>query len=174
MKLTPLDLHQKTFKKVSFGGLDAAEVQHFLAQAAQSLEEATRELHRLQEAVRQRDAQLSEHREREQVLQNTLTTAQKVTEDLKTSARKEAELLLSDAELQAEKIVANAQARRLQLIGEIDELKRARATFVQQLSSLVEAHKSLLEAMTGTTDPAVPKAPPAPDNVSFFAPPTKR
>src|SRR5437016_4086684 len=102
MKLTPLDIQQKTFKKVRFGGVDAAEVQKFLAAAAQALEDATRELHRLQETLRQKDAQLAEHREREQILQSTLTTAQKITDDLKATSRKEAELLLSDAELQGE------------------------------------------------------------------------
>lgn len=170
MKLTPLDIHQKQFKKSTFGGVDPADVQQFLKMVAHALEEATRDLHKLQEQVRQKDSQLAEHRDREQNLQSTLTTAQKVTEDLKSNARKEAELMVSDAELQAEKIVANAQARRLQLIGEIDELKRARSTFISQLTSLVEAHKSLLEAMAGEGSA---KGTAAPDNVSFFAPPNK-
>jgi len=172
MKLTPLEVQQKTFRKARFGGLDAAEVDQYLDVVAHAMEDQTRDLHRLQEQLRQKDSSILEYRDREQMLQSTMTTAQRVTDDLKGAARKEAEVMLSDAELQAEKIIANAQSKRLQLISEIDELKRARATFIVQLSSLVEGHKTLLAAMTGEADKSKPAA--GADNVSFFAPPAKR
>jgi len=168
MKLTPLEVQQKTFKKVRLGGLDAHAVSSFLELVAAEMEQLVRHGHRLEESLRERDAQLADHRERERLLQETLTTAQKLTEDMKARARQEAELLIQDAELQGEKVVANAQARRLQLINEIDELKRSKSTFVSQLAALIESHRALLEALRG--DPA--KAGPG-DNVSFFAPPTK-
>jgi cell division initiation protein len=173
MKLTPLEVQQKTFRKVRLGGLDAAEVGQFLEQVAVQMEDLVRETHRLHEALRQKDSQLAEHREREGLLQSTLTTAQRVTDDLKAQARRESELLLSDAELQAEKIIANAQAKRLALISEIDELKRAKSTFVSQLGALVEGHRALLESLTGEAPGQKPAAPG--DNVSFLAPnPAKR
>jgi cell division initiation protein len=173
MKLTPLEVMQKQFKKVFTGGLDASEVRSFLEHVAREMEEQVRETHRLQETIRQRDHSLVEHKEREALLQTTLTTAQRVSDELKSAARKEQELVLQDAELQAEKIIANAQAKRLALIGEIDELKRAKASFVQTLQSMIDAHRALLEAVTGQE---VSKPPPAvaTDNVSFFAPPAKR
>ena len=175
MKLTPLEVQQKTFRKSRFGGSDAEEVAHFLEAVARAMEDQTRELHRLQEAARQKDTQLAEFREREQMLQATMTTAQRVSDDLKALARKEAEVMLSDAELQAEKIIANAQSKRLQLISDIDELKRARATFIVQLTVLVDGHKMLLQAMAGTTTAEEKsKSAAGPDNVSFFAPPSKR
>ena len=172
MKLTPLEVQQKTFKKAVFGGVDAAEVDQFLDLVAHAMEDQTRDLHRLQEQLRQKDSSLGEHKEREQMLQATMTTAQRVSDDLKGAARKEAEVMLSDAELQAEKIIANAQSKRLQLISEIDELKRARATFIVQLTSLVEGHRTLLNAMTGEADKSKPAT--GGDNVAFFAPPAKR
>ena len=74
---------------------------------------------------------------------------------------------------QSDHIVQNAQQKRLQLINEIDDLKRARLTFVQQLSSLLDTHRTLLDSARG--DPtAAPGTAPVEDNVSFFAPPTKR
>ena len=60
MKLTPLDIQHKTFKKVSFGGADAKEVDRYLELVATELEELVRELHRLQETVRQKDSQLAD------------------------------------------------------------------------------------------------------------------
>ena len=83
--------------------------------------------------------------------------------------------MLVDAELHAEKIIANAQARRQQLIGEIDELKRARASFVQQLSAMIETHKSILDHIRGEVQASEPAPPPAAgDNVSFLAPPASK
>jgi hypothetical protein len=92
---------------------------------------------------------------------------------MKAHGRKEADIVLSDAELQAEKIIANAQARRLQLIGEIDELKRARASFLQQVSAMIETHKAILDHIKGETQASEP--PPATgDNISFLAPPVSK
>src|SRR5229473_1907176 len=107
---------------------------------------------------------------REQLLQKTLTTAQKLADDVRENARKEAQIVVSEAELQGEKIVQGAQQKRLQLIKEIDDLKRLRLTFLQQLSSLLDTHKALVDSVRG--DPAT--SPGAEDNVSFFAAPTKR
>ena len=169
MKLTPLEVQQKQFKKVTFGGVDPHDVDKYLDEVARQMEELVRETHRLQEAVRQKDSQLLEHTQREVLLQSTLTTAQRVTDDLKGQARKETELILQDAELQAEKIIANAQAKRIALITEIDELKRARATFVIQLQSMIDGHRALLEALRGDAAKN-----PSGDNISFLAPPSKR
>jgi len=173
MKLTPLDVQQKAFRKLRLGGVDDKEVRAFLEVCAFEMEELIRRLHKQDEELRRRDARIEELRSREQLLQSTLTTAQKLADDVKENARKEAQILVSEAELQGEKIVQNANQKRLQLIKEIDDLKRARMSFVQQLSSLLETHRTLLDSARGD-----PNAPPgtavAEDNVSFFAPPTKR
>jgi cell division initiation protein len=173
MKLTPLDLQQKSFRKARLGGVDEREVRLFLEQCASEMEELNRKLQKQDDELRRRESRITDYKDREQLLQQTLTTAQRLSDEMKANTRKEAEILLSDAELQAEKIIATAQAKRLQLIGEIDELKRARAGFIQQLSSIIDAHKSVLDQIRG--EAAEPrKEAPVSDNVSFLAPPTKR
>ncbi len=173
MKLTPLDLQQRSFRKLRLGGVDEKEVRAFLEVCATELEELIRKLHRQDEELRRREARIEEFRAREQLLQQTLTTAQRLADEVKEHARKESEIVLSQAELQAEKIVQNAQQKRLQLIQDIDDLKRSRLGFLQQLASLLDTHKALLDSARG--DPAAaPGAAPVDDNVSFLAPPTKR
>jgi len=110
------------------------------------------------------------------LLKATLTTAQKLTEEMKAQSRREAELALADAELQAEKIIANAQAKRLQLVGEIEELKRAKTAFVSQLAALIETHRAMLETHRSqdAQEPPRVNVPAQGDNVSFLAPPGKR
>ena len=174
MKLTPLDLQQKTFRKGRLGGLDEKEVRAYLNFVGTELEEMTRKLNRQDEELRRREARINEFKDREQLLQHTLTTAQRLSEEMKSHGRKEADIVLSDAELQAEKIIANAQQRRQQLIGEIDELKRARANFIQTLTQLIERHQSILEHIKGEVQPSEPPPPPAGDNVSFLAPPVSK
>lgn len=170
MKLTPLDLQQKTFRKGRFGGLDERDVRQYLDQVASELEDMTRKNHRQDEELRRREARINEFKDREQLLQQTLTTAQRLADEMKSNVRKEADIVMGDAELQAEKIIANAQARRMQLITEIDELKRARASFIQQLASLVDTHLQLLNGIRGEPQKAGEPAPQG-DNVSFFAAP---
>ena len=172
MKLTPLDLQQKAFRKGRLGGLDEREVRQFLEQVASELEDMKRKLDRQDEELRRREARINEFKDREQLLQQTLTTAQKLSEEMKSNTRKEADIVIGDAELQAEKIIANAQAKRMALIQEIEELKRAKAGFIQGMMQLIETHKSLIDHVRGTPS-ETSKPPPAPmdDNVSFLAPP---
>jgi cell division initiation protein len=170
MKLTPLDLQQKTFRKGRFGGLDEQDVRQFLEQVGSELEDMARKNNRQDEELRRREARINEFKDREQLLQQTLTTAQRLADEMKVNVRKEADIVIGDAELQAEKIIANAQAKRMQLITEIDELKRARASFIQQLASLVDTHLQLLNGIRGEPQHAgEPGA--SVDNVSFFASP---
>jgi len=173
MKLTPLDLQQKSFRKLRLGGLDEKEVRAFLELCASEMEDLIRKLHQQDEELRRRESRIEELRSREHLLQQTLTTAQKLAEEVKENARKEAQIAVSEAELQGEKIVQAAQQKRLQLIKEIDDLKRTRQTFVQQLSSLLDTHKALLDSARGEPATAAGAAP-VDDNVSFLAPPTKR
>jgi cell division initiation protein len=151
--------------------VDEREVRLFLDLCASEMEELTRKLHKQDEELRRRESRITDYKEREQLLQQTLTTAQRLSDEMKANTRKEAEILISDAELQAEKIIANAQSKRMQLIGEIDELKRAKASFLQQVTALVESHRALLDQVRGEE---AKKGPPVSDNVSFLAPPTKR
>ena len=173
MKLTPLDLQQKSFRKLRLGGLDKEDVRAFLELCASEMEDLIRKLHQQDEELRRRESRIEELRSREHLLQQTLTTAQKLAEEVKENARKEAQIAVSEAELQGEKIVQAAQQKRLQLIKEIDDLKRTRQTFVQQLSSLLDTHKALLDSARGEPATAAGAAP-VDDNVSFLAPPTKR
>src|SRR5713226_9626948 len=167
MKLTPIDLQQKSFRKLRLGGVDEKEVRAFLEACASEMEDLIRKLHQQDEELRRRESRIDELRAREHLLQ------QRLTEEVKEHARKEAQIVLSEAELQGEKVVQNAQQKRLQLIKEIDDLKRTRQTFVQQLSSLLDTHKALLDSARGEPA-AAPGAAPVDDNVSFLAPPTKR
>jgi cell division initiation protein len=145
MKITPLDITQKQFRRV-FRGLDPQEVEAFLAFVSTEFEELVKDAMALREQVKRQDELLSEHRARERALQETLVAAQKASEEIREAARREAEITIAEAELQAEKIVQGAQARMLRIVDDINELKRQRVAFEATVRATVDGHLKLLEA----------------------------
>ncbi len=155
MKITPLDVTQKTFTR-AVRGVDREEVEAFLALVASELEAQARELQALREDAARKDELIAELRGRERALQETMITAQKACEEIREAARKEAEITLSEAELQAEKIVQSAHQRYLRVVDDIAELKRQRVQFSAGLRALVESHLKLLEAFADRADAPEP------------------
>jgi cell division initiation protein len=145
MKITPLDITQKTFAR-ALRGYERQEVEAFLALVAAEFAEMVREVQALRSDVGRMDEEIAELRSRERALQETMVTAQKACEDIRESARKEAEITLAEAELQAEKIVQAAHGKFLRIADDITELKRQRAAFEAQVRAVVESHGKLLEA----------------------------
>lgn len=144
MRITPIDIQQQQFKSGLFG-YDKEGVDRFLELLAEEFERLNLENQQLREELVRTRESLDEMRQREATLKETLLTTQKVTDDLKANARKEVELLLTDAQLRAERLVRDAEDRRVQLIGEIQEVKRQKISFEASLRALVESHLKLLD-----------------------------
>jgi cell division initiation protein len=84
---------------------------------------------------------------------------------MKAAAKKEAEIVLADAEHQAEKIVQGAHHKLVQVIADINELKRQRVQFESQGRSVIESHAKLLETFRDAPD----RRDRIDDNVAFFS-----
>ncbi|PLX93177.1 MAG: cell division protein DivIVA [Desulfuromonas sp.] len=151
MPITPIDIQQHQFKNRLFG-YDKGGVDHFLEIIADELERLLRQNQELKEDLNRSRSSIEEMKAREVTLRETLLTTQKVTDELKATARREAELLINEGKLQAERIVRESDERRLQLIGEIQELKRQKVTFESSLKALVESHLRLLDLDRGEAD----------------------
>lgn len=165
MKITPLDIRQKRFE-TSFRGFARREVEAFLELVAAEFEEVVKENISLKDELRRTQSRLEQHQERERTLQETMVTAQRISEDMKAAAKKEAEIVLADAEHQAEKIVHGAHQKLVQVIEDINELKRQRAQFESQVRSVIDAHHKLLQTFA---EPASEGRERIDDNVAFFA-----
>lgn len=144
MHITPLDIQQKRFR-TAWHGLDRAEVDAFLNLVASEFEKLVSELNSLRENERRQKRIIDDYREREQALKETMITAQRVTEEITANAKKEADIIIGRAELEAERIIENAQERLTGLLGDIAELKRQRAQFLQQVKNVVDMHRKLIQ-----------------------------
>ena len=81
MKLTPLDLQQQTFRK-SFQGYDARQVDDFIDLIRAEWEVLIRENQEWREQVTRLERRIHEHQEKERTLQETLMTAQKLSDEM--------------------------------------------------------------------------------------------
>jgi cell division initiation protein len=144
MKITPIDITHKTFNKKMFG-LDEAEVADFLQQVASAMEDLIHERNSLREAIRDKDLQMSEIRDRDSVLKSTIATASQMAERFRGDAEREAKLIIADAQQKSETIVRDSRDSLKRMYQEIAEMKRARMQFEANLKALAQAHITLLE-----------------------------
>ncbi len=117
MKITALDIRQKTFEK-AFRGVDKDEVQSFLNTISQQWErmgEENREL-RLKLDHAQQDVQ--KMREVESSLYRTLKTAEDTGNSITEQAQRDADLRRREAQLQAEHTLADARQRARAIVDE--------------------------------------------------------
>jgi cell division initiation protein len=144
MRITPLDIQQKQFP-VKFRGFDMEEVYAFLEVVREEMEEILRENASLKETIRRTESQVSEFRDMESTMRETLITAQQMVEEYKTNARKEAELLIKDAELKADATIKDAQEKVVKIHEDIVDLKGIRRHFKEEVRRLIESHLKMLE-----------------------------
>lgn len=147
MKISPIDIQQQQFKSRPFG-YEKAGVDRFLELLAEELERLIRKNQDLQEELDRTSQTLGEMRDREETLKETLVTTQKITENLKSTARREVDVMMAEAEIKSERLMHNAEERRLQLIEEIQEIKRQKIDFEVSLRGLLEKHIRMIDLNT--------------------------
>ncbi len=150
MKLTPLDIRHKEFKRGMRGYVDG-EVDEFLDEVADEFERLFKENIELSERGESLQEKLDQYRNLEETLQNTLVAAQRSAEELKANAQKEAQLMLSEAELKAREMVNQSYADKQTVEKQIVVLKAAEEDFRFKFRSLLEGYaKQLTEADAAT------------------------
>lgn len=142
MKVTPLEIRSHGLKK-SFKGYDVSGVEDLRDMAADALEEAAKEIMTLQEKLRDASERNREYAANENILRETITTAQRMVDDLKSNARKEAELVIAEARLQAEEIIRQAQSRASQVQDDIYRLRRQRKELEASIKAIIDYHSSV-------------------------------
>lgn len=151
VRLTPLDIQNHRFNK-RLRGLDPMEVEGFLQLLSEDYESLLRERDSLREQLHRLQARVDELARNEKVLQETLVTAQTLSEDLKKTAMREAEVLVSEAEVRAEKVLAASHRRAAKLAEDIRELKAMRTRLGAALRQTLDTHVALLETLTTVDD----------------------
>src|SRR5580693_3503959 len=168
-KISPIDIQHKSFKK-ALQGYDRTEVDAFLDEIIETLEDGAQHQAALEAEVADLKERISHCKAMEESLQNTLVLAQRTADETKASAHKEADLIREKARLEAEREIASYN----DAIGEVrrehqrtvEASEKARSEF----RSLLMTHLSLVEKVAPpalshavvATEPAATPAKPAP------------
>ena len=115
MKLTALDIRQKTFEK-SFRGIDKDEVQAFLTTISQQWERLGDENRELRLKLEHAQHDVQKMREVESSLYRTLKTAEDTGNNITEQAQREADLRLREAQFQAEQLLTEARDRARSIV----------------------------------------------------------
>jgi len=144
MNVSPLDLRQQRFRS-AFRGFDKVEVASFLAAVADDYEQALRETDRLRQDVSRMEAALNEHRELEQNLRATMTTAQRLADDIKIQADQEAKRIVREAEGRSDLLLEKTQSRLEDIQRGIDGLKLKRKDVEATIEATIQSLRNTLE-----------------------------
>ena len=143
-KITPIDIQHKTFKK-ALQGYDRSEVDQFLDEVIETLEDDAHEIAALHAEINDLKERISHFKSMEESLQNTLVLAQRTADEVKASAHKEADLIKQEAKMAAEREIAAhgdaANEARREAQRALESAQKARS----ELRSLLMTHLSLLE-----------------------------
>ncbi len=131
MRITPLDVHDQTFR-VAFRGFDPGEVDAFLQRVADELERLIEE----RETAR---TELEQERQVRRTLEETLATTRGLQTNLVDQARAEADAVRHQAQLQADRTLAEANEELLRLRREVQALRERRTLWLADLGALADA-----------------------------------
>lgn len=136
MKITPLEIRQKTFEK-KLRGYDKDEVDAYLSSLSQEWERTQDEIREQKIRLELAEKEVQKLREVESSLFKTLKTAEDTGATLVDQARKKSQLMEEEARLQAEKMVQQAEihARTIKQYAE----DFARKTWAEVRNDLREA-----------------------------------
>ena len=146
MRMTPLDVQSHKFAH-RLRGYDPEEVQAFLRIVSEDYEALVLENQSQNDRIRRLESRLEELSAQEDLLKETLVSAQAMTEQLRHTAEREAELRLAEVEVRAEKILDASHRRAAGLAQDIREMRALRARLAESFRSAAETHLQLLETL---------------------------
>ncbi len=144
MKITPLDIQHKVLD-TQWRGYHKTQVDQFLEEIAESVEELTKENIVLKEKLSGKDEELGQLKRAESTLTSTLISTQSFVDQLKRGAQRDADLVVKEAELKAEEILSQSRAELVEMRRTISGLRQQRALVLDRLRSTLSSFHRLVE-----------------------------
>lgn len=158
-KITIVDIQHKEFKR-SLQGYDRNDVNEYLDEIIETLEDEAQTRAALQGEIADMRERISHFKSMEESLQSTLLLAQRTADEVKAAAHKEADLIKQEARLAGERELAtlgdSIEESRREAQRHRDTAEKAKS----ELRSLLMSHLSLIDR--APVVPAAEIAQPAP------------
>lgn len=146
MKLTPMDINNKEFKKV-LRGYSPEEVDEFLDEIVESYEELFKEKSKLEEKLTAANEQISHYSKIENTIQNTLLLAQNAADSAKETAQRESELMIKNANETAQRILDRANNDIVAINDEYEKTKQEYIKFRAKYKNFVKTQLETFEEL---------------------------
>jgi cell division initiation protein len=157
-RITVVDIQHKSFKR-ALQGYDRTEVDQYLDEIIESLEDEAQARAALEAEIADLRERISHFKAMEESLQSTLLLAQRTADEVKAAAHKEADLIRQEARLQGQREVASLTDR-------VDEARREHQRMLDvarqaksEIRSLLHSHLSLLDRQETVPADASPASP---------------
>jgi cell division initiation protein len=151
MKITPLEIKRQQFKK-TMRGFDPVEVETFLEMLSNEIEESVRLDKEQKDKILELETQLSDYKNIEKTLQQTLMQAQETSGKSIENSKREAEIIVKEAELKASQIVEKARLDFAKAKEEISTLKARKESVLSKLKILLSSELDLIRALAVDDD----------------------
>ena len=150
MKITALDIRQKTFEQKTFRGIDKDEVQAFLNLISQQWERLGDENRELRLKLEHAQQDVQKMREVESSLYRTLKTAEDTGHSITEQAQREADLRMRETQFQAEQLLSEARQTARKVTDEAyQQAEKTVADMQREVSTLAQESQRLESQFDG-------------------------
>jgi cell division initiation protein len=144
VKVTPLDIRRKEFRRSVRGYLDE-DVDVFLDTVADEVERISKVNDELIQKVRELQEQVSGHTHIREALEKTLVAAQLQSDEIRSKAQKESQSMLREAEAKAKAVVDDFYAQTRAVQQTLMQLKLLEEDFRFKFKGLLDGYMKLLD-----------------------------
>ena len=177
-RITVVDIQHRTFKR-ALQGYDRTDVDQFLDEIIESLEDEATARAALEAEINDLKERISHFKAMEESLQSTLLLATRTADEVKAAAHKEADLIKQEARLQSEREIGSLSDRVEESRREHQRMLDIAEKAKSEIRSLLLSHLALIDRAPYETNatpvvkigpasdaaaptPALAEAPPAP------------
>jgi len=143
-KVLPVDIMNAEFRQ-AWRGYARAQVDDFLAQAAEAYADTVRELAAARERAAELERRLARYQESEETLQRALTVAEKAADEVRSNAHREAEVIVREAQAEGRRLAEAARAQVAEAARQVQLLREQRDRFEAELRGLLHTFTELLD-----------------------------
>ncbi len=150
MKVTPLDIQQIGFRR-AWRGYDRHEVDAFVSSLSETFEDLMKENREARDRVGALEAALDELKRKEELINQTLVSAERMVDDMKRQAQREAELRIREAEVAAETLTRKAREERVAIEQDLITWRRRQIEMVEQFRGFLKGIEKSLDLAVDPT-----------------------
>ena len=125
MKYYPKEIAVKTFDRKMMG-YDPDQVEDYLVAIAAQMESLVQEVTYLKATLREKEMDLIQYKERDQLIQQTMSQATQAVEKMKADTDRECKLIIQDAHHKSDIITKEAKDSLKRIYQDISELKKSK------------------------------------------------